>query len=200
MTSSEAGNEQKLKKAEILIENFRTALRVGERYLFISLATAAVAVVGKEGVSKTVDLFIIHLDIQTTLVTVAALAVSWCTAWLCWIYVRHAVRLAQMVAAIDVEVHYDTALAALTYPSLFTVRGALLRWLIIIAMGSLIFGSVMDILFRPNLFWIFMPFFLILELPFVILLFSSCVQFRETKQNALLAFLPSLRPNQQSGK
>lgn len=198
MQSNGADNDVDAHRSEILVESFRSALRIGERYLFIALATSAAAFAVQSSSSKTIDLFNFHLEVPTNQVTLASFAVSWCTAWLSWVYVGHAARIIGMNTGRQNRLEYETALAALTHPSLFTIRRGWLRWLIILVTGCLILSAywqVYSLTFPITWFqWLLIA---VLELPYVLLLFTSGVKFRNTKQNGLLALLSRLRPNQE---
>ncbi|UPJ41962.1 hypothetical protein IVB40_32585 [Bradyrhizobium sp. 40] len=181
-------------RSDILVESFRAALRIAERYLFIALATAAVAFAIQSSSSKTIDLFNVHLEVPTNQVTLASFAVSWCTAWLSWVYVRHAARIVGISAGHINRLEYETALAVLTHPSLFTLRSGWMRWLIIFVTGCLIlsaYGEVYITSFPPS--WLQSASIVFLELPYVLMLFSAGVKFRDTKQNALMQILSRMR-------
>jgi hypothetical protein len=195
---ADEGDEQRVKRADILVDNFKTALRIGERYLFISLATAALAVAGKLATSKDQNIdfsFVLaHMEIRAPIVTLVAVAISWFAAWLCWNYVRHAARLAGVIHDPAAKLDYDTAIIALTYPSLFTMKGAWFRWLIVVAMGGLLYGSIVQTFGSPvGLEVVLWPIVAVVELPFLLLLFFSGIKFRSTERNAILSMLSRLR-------
>lgn len=187
------------RRTEILVDNLREALRLGERYLFVSLATSAVAVAALDSKPRAIHLFIVDVDVQATYVSLAALATSWCAAWLSWTHVRHAATLAGVIGSPNVKSAYDAAVAALTYPSLFTVGGSWLRWLIILMMGLLIFSAIAPgFLPQPSWWkWLGLAF---LEAPYLMLLVSSGVKVKIASASSIGKQTSAPQPHDQLGQ
>jgi hypothetical protein len=176
----------------ITLEIFREGLRVAERYFVLALIMSAISVAALQAGIVSITLQNTDIKVSGNLVSIAAVAISWCSAWLCISNVRNVRKFVANNGGNAVHLPPKAAQLAVSAPSIVTTSPGLIRIMIAVVMGILVLfptasnyfelpASTRQYFSSSRLLWLLL---FILELPYILLIFYSRVYVPNTNEKS----------------